>query len=73
MAMNDLLLVTEKMVGVHPIHTDYPLLPGDVLTRDSDGTYVKHTGIGIFGFELTPEQEATLTPTHGQIVMDGNL
>lgn len=68
-----LLRVTKRMVGVHPIHTEYPLLPGDVLTREPDGTYMKHTGIGITGFTLTSEQAARLDPVEGQIVMDGNL
>jgi hypothetical protein len=68
-----LLGVTERMVGVHSIHTDYPLLPGDVMRLDSDGTYTKLTGIAIFGFELSADQAATLTPVEGTIVMDGNL
>lgn len=71
--MSDLLKVTERMVGVHPIHTEYPLLPGDVRTLDPDGTYRKHTGVGIWGFTLSPEQASTLTPIEGTIVMDGNL
>jgi hypothetical protein len=64
-------MVTEKLEGCHSIHTEYPLLPGDVLTRDEDGTYRKHTGVGIWGFELTPDQESTLKPVAGQIVMCG--
>ena len=67
--MSDLLMVKTEMVGVHPIHTEYPLLPGDVLTLAEDGTYTKHTGLGICGFELTPEQAATLEPTTGRIVI----
>jgi hypothetical protein len=66
-------MVTERMVGVHPIHTEYPLLPGDVLTRTPDGTYCKHTGLGIQGFTLSPEQAAKLKPTEGTIVLGGSL
>jgi hypothetical protein len=68
-----LLMVTEEMVGVHPIHMEYPLLPGDVLTLDPDGTYHKHTGLGIVGFTLSPEQVATLKPTEGTVVIGGCL
>jgi hypothetical protein len=71
--MNDLLRVTERMVGVHPIHTEYPLLPGDVLTLDKDGTYTKHTGLCVAGFTLSAEQSASLEPVEGTIVMDGHL
>lgn len=68
-----LLKVTQKMVGVHPIHQDYPLLPGDVLMRRPDGTYGKLTGLGIEGFTLTAEQAAALEPTEGTIVIGGSL
>lgn len=68
-----MLKVTQEMVGVHPLHTDYPLLPGDVLVRRPDGTFGKLTGLGIEGFTLTPEQAATLEPTEGTIVIGGGL
>jgi hypothetical protein len=68
-----LLKVTEEMVGVHPIHPEYPLLPGDVLTLDPDGTYTKHTGLCVLGFTLSPEQVATLKPIEGTIAIGGCL
>lgn len=67
--MNQLLMVKQEMVGVHPLHPTYPLLPGDVLTLHSDGTYTKHTGLGICGFELTARQVAALEPVEGEIVL----
>lgn len=60
--MTQMLKVTQEMVGVHRLHTDYPLLPGDVLVQRDDGTYGKVTGLGIEGFTLTAEQAATLAP-----------
>ena len=69
-----LLRLTVQLDGTHPKHPDYPLLPGDVLTRDCrDDTYVKHTGLGMFGFVLTDEQVATLEPVDGQIVLVGSV
>lgn len=57
------LLVTEKIDGAHPKQEDYPLLPGDLLLKQSDGSFNKYfPGLAIVGFELTPEQEATLKP-----------
>lgn len=64
-----LLRVPYQINGAHPLHPNYPLLPGDVLTRDPDGTYTKHTGIGMFGFVLSPEDVTALEPVGGQIVM----
>jgi hypothetical protein len=66
-------LVTEELEGHHPIHKDYPLLPGDVLVPREDGTYGKLTGLGIEGFRLTAEQAKTLVPTDGTIVMEVSL
>lgn len=55
------LRATQSLEGKHPIHADYPLLPGDILTRSSDGTFAKHApGIGVFGFVLTEQDIATL-------------
>jgi hypothetical protein len=57
-------VVTEQLDGCHPLHAGYPLLPGDLLKRDTDGTYAKiGPGLGIFGFVLTAEQQATLQAT----------
>lgn len=69
--MSDLLMVMEEIHGAHPRHKKYPLIPGDVLTLDADGTYMKHTGLAIYGFRLTPEQVDALKPVDGQIVMCG--
>ena len=64
-----MLEVTERIDGAHRLHTDYPLLPGDLLAKQDDGTFYKHSpGLGIFGFALTPEQEQTLRPTTRDIV-----
>jgi hypothetical protein len=58
------LLVTVEIKGAHPLHTDYSLLPGDLLLKRKDGTYGKFgPGLGIEGFRLTPEQVATLEPS----------
>lgn len=64
-----LLKVMERIDGAHPRHTEYPLLPGDVLTRSDDGTYMKHTGICVFGFRLTPAQQDSLAPVDGTVVL----
>ena len=53
--------VTETIDGAHPTLRDYPLLPGDLLVRDPDGSWAKEApGLAVGGFALTPEQEATL-------------
>lgn len=53
--------VTEQLDGCHDIHTDYPLLPGDILVEDEDGSFAKTApGLGIFGFILSSEQKSTL-------------
>ena len=58
--------VTETLNGTHPKHTDYPLLPGDVLVAQPDGSFYKTApGLGIMGFRLSSKQFATLVPrTH---------
>jgi hypothetical protein len=54
--------VTVKLRGKHPTHTDYPLLPGDILTRDHKG-FMKHApGLAIGGFILGEDDFATLEP-----------
>jgi hypothetical protein len=56
--------VTTELRGKHPIQTEYPLLPGDVITKSEDGTWMKHApGLAILGFILTSEDEDTLIPT----------
>ncbi len=56
-------LVTAKIDSAHPTQEDYPLLPGDLVLKSSDGSYNKYfPGLAIMGFQLTPEQEATLKP-----------
>lgn len=58
------LLVTVQIDGAHPKLTDYPLLPGDLLLSRGGGIYNKFgPGLGIEGFQLTPEQVATLKPS----------
>lgn len=61
--MNDGHRVTETIRGAHPQHATYPLYPGDLLVKDAGGTWAKEApGLGVVGFVLTPEQEATLKP-----------
>lgn len=53
--------VTVRLEGCHRLHTDYPLLPGDILFPEPGGSFYKHApGLGITGFELSEEQRATL-------------
>lgn len=53
--------VVEAIKGAHPRHVDYPLLPGDVLYKNEDGTWTKEApGLTILGFILTEEQEQQL-------------
>lgn len=55
--------VTEKIEGAHPRHVTYPLLPGDLLVREADGTWTKEApGLAVMGFGLNEDQEATLRP-----------
>lgn len=61
--INNGLRVTEEIEGAHPTLKNYPLLPGDLLQKDDDGTFFKEApGIAVGGFVLTPEQEANLEP-----------
>lgn len=54
-------LVSETFSGVHSIHRDYHLLPGDLLQHDEDGSYTKIApGLAIAHFWLSSEQEAKL-------------
>jgi hypothetical protein len=43
------------VVGAHDKHPTYPLFPGDILFKQSDG-YAKHNGLGVLGFQLTDDQ-----------------
>jgi hypothetical protein len=53
--------VTSTIEGAHPQHEAYPLLPGDLLVRELDGTWMKEApGLAVGGFVLTAEQEAGL-------------
>lgn len=55
--------VTTTIEGAHPTIKDYPLLPGDLLTREPGGTWMKEApGLAVGGFELSKEQEAALEP-----------
>ena len=53
--------VTERLVAKNPFHPYYPLLPGDLLSRNPDGTWTKECpGLTISGFHLTDNEIATL-------------
>lgn len=55
--------VTEPIEDAHPLHSKYPLLPGDLLTRDENDTWMKECpGIAVYGFVLTDEQVSKLRP-----------
>lgn len=62
--INNGFRVTEEMDDVHPFWKErYPLMPGDLLQKDDDGTFFKEApGLAVGGFILTPEQEANLEP-----------
>jgi hypothetical protein len=62
-----------EWIGCHPKHTDYPLLPGDLLIARKDGTFYKFgPGLGIEGFRLTEEQRLALKPViHQRFGMGG--
>lgn len=68
------LKVTVEIDGAHPKHTKYPLLPGDMLIKREDGRFGKFgPGLGIEGFVLTAEQEATLVPVEDQAFGIGGM
>lgn len=67
-------LVTEMIEGASAMLPKYPLLPGDPITEEDDGTFTKHApGLGVGGFRLTPEQRATLTRCDDASVAIGGL
>lgn len=52
----DSMTPKKKLVGVHPKHPEYPLLPGDSLYKRADGTWGKiGPGLGIEGFVLNED------------------
>lgn len=47
---------------------DYPLLPGDLLVLEDDGSYWKECpGMSVGGLRLTDEQAATLRPVEYKV------
>jgi len=57
--------VAEQIDNAHPLHTNYPLLPGDLLVRvkGRTRTFAKEApGIAVIGFVLTREQVSSLRP-----------
>lgn len=59
--LNSALVVTEVIEGAHPKHSYYPLLPGDMMIQEANGTWHKFgPGLGISGFVLSDKQVATL-------------
>lgn len=50
---SDGYVVTQTIEEAHPLHPTYPLLQGDLLVRDSDGTFAKVCpGLHVSGFVL---------------------
>ena len=50
---DDFVTPKSTLMNVHPIHSGYPLFPGDGLIKDVDGTYTKvFEGIQISGFVI---------------------
>lgn len=57
--------VKAEIRGAQPMHPEYPLLPGDLLVRTPDGTFMKEApGLAVGGFTLSPEQESDLEIVH---------
>lgn len=55
--------VTKRIAGANPLHPDYPLLPGDLLSPNGDGTFFKEApGLGVDGFVLSDLDRASLAP-----------
>jgi hypothetical protein len=62
--------VTKTLEGCHPLHTHYPLLEGDWINKREDGTWGKIApGLGIEGFVLTEDQEATLRQNTSKLTL----
>lgn len=60
--MSEGFLVVDRIDGARTID-DYPLLDGDLLTKELDGTWLKESpGLAVGGFRLTPLQERSLKP-----------
>jgi hypothetical protein len=61
-------VVTTEIQGAHRRMDDYPLLPGDLLVREEDGSYWKECpGMSVGGFVLTNEQAASLRSVEYQV------
>lgn len=57
------LRATTEIRGAHPHLSDYSILPGDLLVKEAEGTYMKEApGLAVGGFVLTPEQMAAMQP-----------
>jgi hypothetical protein len=55
--------VTTTIEHAHPKLDAYPLLPGDLIVREPDGTWMKEApGLAVGGFVLSEAQEAALEP-----------
>jgi hypothetical protein len=53
--------VTATIEGANAKHPTYPLLEGDMLIEQPDGSFYKTApGLGIYGFVLTEEQRASI-------------
>lgn len=62
--MTEGFIVTAELFGVHRKYPEFSLLPGDLIIKDEEEKFTKLApGLGIFGFELSPAQEATLKST----------
>lgn len=61
--MSNGYIVEETIEGAHFSIKNYPLIRGDLIMEEPDGTYFKEfPGIGIGGFTLTEEQKSRLRP-----------
>ena len=55
--------VVREIAGANRTHPTYPLLPGDLLVQQADGSWMKEApGLAVGGFVLTPEEVADLQP-----------
>lgn len=54
--------VTITLEGKNETHPDYPLLPGDIITKEGRGWRKHAPGLSVGGFLLTDEDVDTLNP-----------